>query len=654
MSADILVSVPSSLALVILDTLLASLTHSSPLKRRLALIAFFASIFLSIHVTFSLRHALAHPLSLASVKSSTTTTDYEAQDAAALAYIPASPTAAQDRAYQDLLSLIVSRKSAYPGHVFQEKALRTASTKVVGVTAVLLHWKRKKGLDLVLRHITRYPYIREVIIWNNRPGIDLKASDFPILMSPPGTTLPPAHLRIFNSPSNVHDAGKHFGCSMASNEHCYFNDDDWLNIYMDSLYTKYLECCSGSGGHGGRIVSNTMPIIHLEHRRWRFENPDLDLHTGFTWLGTGSFSPRSFSTRFLQQQSAAPVGLTRDQSMWPNNLVPIDVEGGEVGWSRGANVDQWAVVYANILTAIRSLHDILLLSPPYLCPSPFSLSPPPPESHTRAPCANDACLFSTSLSPFPPPDALSFQNPPSSSWGALAGWIPSLVGRRSKTAAEEQVEARFDPWAIEHVHEHEKRWNEVAGEDKSAEGAGRALAAGATGASSAPQWSWPSDEWWTNNGSWHLAVDGKGAETCWESWRAPENNDHFGLTLIVPRLVRVITLIGSADLGNVVASEHSQLAGEESWQLYTVREDGSGGWEPRRFLTAAPYLTPAGPGLVAVTLQLEPLFRRQVNAQTGIEETGVEVPIRKIKFVSKGRKRAKVQVCGWNLDGWKV
>lgn len=142
----------------------------------MALFAFFASIYFSIHGAVSLRHALAHPSSLVSIKSSTTSTDYEAQDAAALAYVPAPPTAAQDLAYQDMLSLIVSRKSAYPGHVFQEKALRTASTKVVGVTAVLLHWKRKKGLDLVLRHITRYPYIREVIIWNNRPGIDLKAS----------------------------------------------------------------------------------------------------------------------------------------------------------------------------------------------------------------------------------------------------------------------------------------------------------------------------------------------------------------------------------------------------------------------------------------------------------------------------------------------
>jgi hypothetical protein len=173
---DILAAVPSSLALVLVDTLLASLTHSSPLKRRVALLAFFASIFLSIHGTLYLSHALAHPSSLVSTISSTTSTDYEAQDAAALAYTPAPPTAAQDRAYQDILSLIVSRKSAYPGHVYQEKALRTASTKVVGVTAVLLHWKRKKGLDLVLRHITRYPYIREVIIWNNRPGIDLKAS----------------------------------------------------------------------------------------------------------------------------------------------------------------------------------------------------------------------------------------------------------------------------------------------------------------------------------------------------------------------------------------------------------------------------------------------------------------------------------------------
>lgn len=88
--------------------------------------------------------------------------------------------------------------------------------------------------------------------------------------------LPAATLRIYNSPSNMHDLGKHLACSLATQSHCYFNDDDWLNIYLDSLYTKYLECCDGRSADGesagGRIASNTMPIIHLEHRRWRFEN----------------------------------------------------------------------------------------------------------------------------------------------------------------------------------------------------------------------------------------------------------------------------------------------------------------------------------------------------------------------------------------------
>lgn len=39
----------------------------------------------------------------------------------------------------------------------------------------------------------------------------------------------------------------------------------------------------------------------------------------------------------------------------PNDLVPIDVEGGEVGWSRSAGVDQWAVVYANIVSGSNAM-----------------------------------------------------------------------------------------------------------------------------------------------------------------------------------------------------------------------------------------------------------------------------------------------------------
>ena len=52
---------------------------------------------------------------------------------------------------------------------------------------------------------------------------------------PPRSNLPAASLRIVNSPSNIHDAGKHLACSMATYEHCYFNDDDWLNMSVSSL-----------------------------------------------------------------------------------------------------------------------------------------------------------------------------------------------------------------------------------------------------------------------------------------------------------------------------------------------------------------------------------------------------------------------------------
>ena len=46
--------------------------------------------------------------------------------------------------------------------------------------------------------------------------------------------------------------------------------DDWLNPYLDAIYTKYLD--QGSEATP-RIVTNTIPYIAWESRRWRFENP---------------------------------------------------------------------------------------------------------------------------------------------------------------------------------------------------------------------------------------------------------------------------------------------------------------------------------------------------------------------------------------------
>ena len=59
---------------------------------------------------------------------------------------------------------------------------------------------------------------------------------------------------------------------------------------MDSIYINFLK-------NPSRF--NSMPIIHLEHRRWMFANAGKNFHTGFTWLGCGSFVPRAKVQRFL-------------------------------------------------------------------------------------------------------------------------------------------------------------------------------------------------------------------------------------------------------------------------------------------------------------------------------------------------------------------
>lgn len=150
------------------------------------------------------------------------------------------------------------------------------------------------------------------------------------------------------------------------------------------------------------------------------------------------------------------------------------------------------------LDAIRKLHHTLSLSSPSLSPHPFPITLPSPESHLRAPCATDSCLFSTSLTPFPSPSQLS--HPPSSLiLPSSASFLSRLVfgNSRSKARGEvisEEDGGRFNPLAIEHVREVEERFNAFEG-------------------------GWPSDDWWVKSGSWHLAVDGLGRKTCWESWR---------------------------------------------------------------------------------------------------------------------------------------
>ena len=66
--------------------------------------------------------------------------------------------------------LIESSVSAYDPLSFIESSTEISSK---GVTAILLNWKRTKGLQLIVKQLSRYPFIREIIIFNNNQFVQL-------------------------------------------------------------------------------------------------------------------------------------------------------------------------------------------------------------------------------------------------------------------------------------------------------------------------------------------------------------------------------------------------------------------------------------------------------------------------------------------------
>jgi len=375
-------------------------------------------------------------------------------------------------------------------------------------------------------------------------------------------------------------------------------------VVRGSSRVRYLGLLGSRGNGELRITVRPHSLsLRLYSEDWVSERragscTGINLHTGFTWLGTGSFFPRRFSSNFLQQQSyLSQLSLVHPSldlilhesetlvsdmffSIWTNTypeqwsveLVEIDVEGGEVGWSKTEGRDQWKIVYENLvclpldlsssptddrdqkqLKAYRIL-TVALLNSPDSPTSPFpSISADTlfPESHSRAPCSNDHCLFITNLSPFPSPteidpifnDAINSQQ--------KSGWL----GGKKKEKGLKGLTGGFDPYKITHLKEYEQLWSLLA--------------------DASP---FPSVEAFLSS-SWHHSVDSL-ASTCFTSHRPLQPLDYFGLTFLQGRVVRRVEIEGEG-LGGVVSwDEEDEVLerGEEGWVVMTERWNGGGGW----------------------------------------------------------------------------
>ncbi|KAI8889055.1 hypothetical protein K501DRAFT_267267 [Backusella circina FSU 941] len=113
--------------------------------------------------------------------------------------------------------------------------------------------ENENGLLAVIKHLSKYPFIKEILIYNqlNRPLVEKFPNNIQII------------------DANLQSMGKFTACAVASYSKCYFQDDLWLNPYMDSLYTHSLR-------YPQLVISNIRQSNYVDYNTWRFTHPNID------------------------------------------------------------------------------------------------------------------------------------------------------------------------------------------------------------------------------------------------------------------------------------------------------------------------------------------------------------------------------------------
>ncbi|KAF9915071.1 hypothetical protein BX616_006963 [Lobosporangium transversale] len=461
---------------------------------------------------------------------------------------------------QIVKQILETRKSAYSFEDFTEEGLvLEENAHLLPATAILLGWKRLEGLKLIVKYLARYPYIKEIIVWNNNKEIRLTKQDFEFDSS----FGPLPELQVYNGKENLHDFAKYMSCSLAKYQHCYFQDDDWLNTHMDALYTNFLTSPN-------LIHTNTLPLIHMEHRRWTFTNLDYKMHTGFSWMGTGSYVPREKAKQLLEQGGNSNLAKDRLKvidmyfSIWTNQypyqlvnyLTPLDQKNG---WSTDGATDHWAIVFRNMLDAASRLYSALVANPEVSEKDYFPRDEEQPfinERHARSPCFNDKCLFKTSMDPFPEPKEVVY-----------TGDLQTI----------DEQNAKF--FELEY----------------------------------------PSNEFFSKYSYIH-AVDNNPL-TCWNSFKIPQAGDSFGLQFVKTTPLRKFTITSSKPLGHL-----------EGKFTVMVSDQAGAEWTTCHYSTRFPFShtmaldisCPAAPGLPRGTAHNVKIQFNQ-NLEKSLEICGMDV-----------------------------
>ncbi|KAI8330224.1 hypothetical protein BC941DRAFT_361813 [Chlamydoabsidia padenii] len=213
---------------------------------------------------------------------------------------------------------------------------------------------------------------------------------------------------------------------MASNEHCYFQDDivDDVDVdddssltritYWDTLYINFLR-------YPSLIHANIQSSRYIDHYRWRFHNEEINMHAGYADLAFGAIVPRWKAQNFLTQLSKSGLGKERLYeadayfAIWSNqypwlldnplrNHASLDImasDGMEQSYLNAQGGDIRRMRYDAARRLHRALQSDLSLNPKDYVDRVEEM-PPMRQRDTRASCVTDRCLFFTNIDPIPP------------------------------------------------------------------------------------------------------------------------------------------------------------------------------------------------------------------------------------------------------------
>ncbi|KAL9559510.1 hypothetical protein PS6_000722 [Mucor atramentarius] len=196
---------------------------------------------------------------------------------------------------------ILKQPSIFPAAVFSKQNLR----QYPPVTAIVNRVDDSDdGILHVIEHLFKYPFIKEILVHNQIKSRPLKAE-----LLYPNKTLSTApndrvQIQVIETGASIYSMGKFTACAVATYGKCYFQDDLWLNPYLDSLYTH-------SFRYPDHLIANTRPVNYVDYMKWRFTNKDISLHTGYTDLRYGAFVSQHKVQKFLSQLSTQGLSTSK-------------------------------------------------------------------------------------------------------------------------------------------------------------------------------------------------------------------------------------------------------------------------------------------------------------------------------------------------------